>query len=56
MYRNLEEDRKTRIEAADSASTNCECVCGETKNADEPETPAGNKTTTNLDVHYDING
>jgi len=58
MYRNLEEDRKTKIEAgaerSDTASCPCQCKAT-TELAQAPE-PAADHTAVDLALYWDYHG
>lgn len=57
MYRNLEEERKNKMVAADEGTEetcNCPCIKGAEKS--QAEAPKGTQATDKLAVHYQING
>lgn len=57
MYRNLEEDRKNGIQAADaSAKVDCTCVCKVPTEEAKAAEPAGDQSVTDLQVHWKRNG
>lgn len=56
MYRNLEEDRKTDMAAADTKAGDCVCPCVKGVEKGQEKKPAGNQAAEQLAVHYDPDG
>jgi hypothetical protein len=57
MYRNLEEDRRKKIEAAgESTEAECQCTCTKGTETSQADKPAGDRTTEQVALHYKING
>ena len=57
MYRNLEEDRKNKIEASGKGTEEtCVCPCTKSVEKGQAETPGGTQATDQLKTHWDRNG
>lgn len=57
MYRNLEEDRKTGLVAADkSEGGSCPCQCKASADQSQEKAPAKDQTTTDLRLYWDYHG
>lgn len=59
MYRELEPEQAAAEPGQPAPEDACECNCAEPApagRAEDEETPVGNRTAVQIDVHYDIGG